>query len=46
MNLKTPLIIINFKAYPESTGKKALLLAKKIERAAIKYKAHVALAVQ
>ncbi len=30
--MKIPLIIINFKTYPESTGKKALRLAKKIQR--------------
>lgn len=46
MKLKTPLIIINFKAYSESTGKKALSLAKKIEKAALKEKANVAIAVQ
>lgn len=46
MKLKTPLIIINFKTYPESTGKKALILAKKIEKAAIKHKANVAIAAQ
>ncbi|MFT4261564.1 MAG: triose-phosphate isomerase [Candidatus Woesearchaeota archaeon] len=46
MKLKTPIIIINFKAYPESTGKKGLALAKKIEKAALKEKANVAIAVQ
>lgn len=46
MKLKTPIIIINFKAYSESTGKKALSLAKKIEKAALKEKANVAIAVQ
>ena len=30
--LKTPIIIVNFKAYSESTGKKAVELAKKAER--------------
>jgi triosephosphate isomerase (TIM) len=31
--LQTPVIIVNFKAYAESTGKKAIELAKKAERA-------------
>ncbi len=46
MKLKTPIIIINFKAYKESTAKKALILAQKIESAAKKHKANVAIAVQ
>ena len=46
MKLKTPIIIVNFKAYKESTGKKALLLAQKIEKAAKKHRANVAIAVQ
>ncbi len=33
MNLKTPLIIVNFKTYLESTGKRAIELAKQAERA-------------
>jgi triosephosphate isomerase len=32
-NLKTPVIIVNFKAYSEATGKKAVELAKKAEHA-------------
>jgi triosephosphate isomerase len=32
-NLKTPVIIVNFKAYSEATGKKAVELAKKAEQA-------------
>jgi triosephosphate isomerase len=32
-NLKTPVIIVNFKAYSEATGKKAVELAKKAEKA-------------
>ena len=27
-----PLILLNFKTYPEAAGKKALLLAKKLEK--------------
>ena len=34
MNLQTPMIIVNFKTYLESTGKKAVELAKQAERAA------------
>jgi triosephosphate isomerase len=33
MKLQTPIIIVNFKAYSESTGKRAVELAKKAERA-------------
>jgi triosephosphate isomerase len=33
MKLQTPVIIVNFKAYSESTGKRAVELAKKAERA-------------
>ncbi|MEM2466135.1 MAG: triose-phosphate isomerase [Candidatus Bathyarchaeia archaeon] len=33
LKLKTPLILINFKTYLEATGKKAVELAKKAERA-------------
>ncbi len=33
MNLKTPMIIVNFKTYLESTGKRAVELAKQAERA-------------
>jgi len=33
--IRTPLILINFKTYPESTGKKALELAKKAENVSI-----------
>jgi triosephosphate isomerase len=34
LNLQTPLIIVNFKTYLESTGKKAVELAKQAEKAA------------
>ena len=34
MNLQTPMIIVNFKTYLESTGKRAVELAKQAERAA------------
>ncbi|MGD6851199.1 MAG: triose-phosphate isomerase [Candidatus Bathyarchaeia archaeon] len=34
MNLQTPVIIVNFKTYLESTGQKALQLAKQAEKAA------------
>ncbi len=34
MNLQTPLIIINFKTYLESTGKKAIELAQQAQKAA------------
>ena len=33
MNLQTPMIIVNFKTYLESTGKRAVELAKQAERA-------------
>jgi triosephosphate isomerase len=33
MNMQTPVIIVNFKTYLESTGKKAIELAKSAERA-------------
>lgn len=33
MNLQTPMIIVNFKTYLESTGKRAIELAKQAERA-------------
>jgi triosephosphate isomerase (TIM) len=33
LNLQTPMVIVNFKTYIESTGKKALELAKQAERA-------------
>lgn len=33
MNLQTPMVIVNFKTYLESTGKKALELAKQAEKA-------------
>ena len=33
MNLQTPVIIVNFKTYLESTGKRAIELAKQAERA-------------
>ncbi len=45
MILKTPLIIVNFKAYKESTGQNALELAKKCEKAAKECNANVAIAV-
>ena len=34
MNLQTPLIVVNFKTYLESTGKRAVKLAKQAEKAA------------
>ncbi len=34
MNLQTPMIIVNFKTYLESTGKRAIGLAKQAEKAA------------
>ncbi len=44
--MKTPIIIINFKTYKESTGDNAVKLAKQIEKAVKKTKANVAIAVQ
>jgi len=32
LNLQTPMVIVNFKTYLESTGKKALELAKQAEK--------------
>ena len=46
MKLKTPLIIVNFKAYRQSTGKRAVKLAKICERVAKKHKANIAVAVE
>lgn len=44
--MKTPFILINFKTYSEATGKKALSLASKIEKAAEKHEVVVGVAVQ
>ena len=46
MKIKSPIIIVNFKTYKEATGKKAYILAKEIEKAAIEYNVCVAIAVQ
>ncbi|MDD5163489.1 MAG: triose-phosphate isomerase [Candidatus ainarchaeum sp.] len=46
MKLKLPVLFINFKAYEEATGKKALALAKKAEAIAKKSRASIVLVVQ
>lgn len=43
--LKTPIVIVNFKAYRKAVGEAALKLAKKCEKAALDTKASVAIAV-
>ena len=45
MKLKTPVVIINFKAYKEATGRNAVRLAKICEKVAKKEKVSVAVAV-
>jgi len=44
--LKTPVIIINFKAYMSATGSRAVSLAKKCDKVARETKANIAVAVQ
>ena len=46
MKLETPLIIVNFKAYKQATGKNAVRLAKICDNVAKKYKVHIAVAVE
>src|SRR3989338_5287149 len=46
MKLKTPVIIINFKAFASATGKNALKLARICQDVAKKEKASIAIAVQ
>ena len=46
MQVKLPALFINFKTYDEGTGKKALELAKKAEKAAKETKTSVVLVVQ
>lgn len=44
--LQTPLIIVNFKTYLEATGKKAVELAKKAEKASLETKVSIGIAPQ
>jgi triosephosphate isomerase len=44
--LKTPLLIVNFKTYLEATGKKAIELAKKAEKASLETKVSIGVAPQ
>ncbi|MBW2970860.1 triose-phosphate isomerase [Candidatus Woesearchaeota archaeon] len=44
--IPTPVIVINFKTYEQSTGKKAVELAKLCEKVAAKEKVHISVAVQ
>jgi triosephosphate isomerase len=44
--IRTPLIIVNFKAYEESTGRKAIRLAKICEDVSKKYKVSIAVSPQ
>ncbi|MCX6798956.1 MAG: triose-phosphate isomerase [Candidatus Diapherotrites archaeon] len=46
MELKLPVLFINFKTYAEATGKNAMALAKKAEAAAKQEKATIVLVVQ
>ncbi len=46
MRLREPILFLNFKTYAEATGKNALLLAKKAEKAAKKSGRSVVLVVQ
>ena len=46
MNLKTPVIIVNFKTYLESTGEKAVELAKNAEKASKETGASIVVAPQ
>ena len=43
--LRTPLIMVNFKAYPQASGKNAVKLAKSLEEVALERGAEVILAV-
>ncbi len=45
-HLKTPIVVVNFKAYSEATGTRAVNLAKDIEKAGIDRGLNVAIAVQ
>ncbi|RLE39310.1 triose-phosphate isomerase [Candidatus Woesearchaeota archaeon] len=44
--LKTPFVLVNFKAYKEATGKQAMILAKACDRAAKETNANIAIAPQ
>jgi triosephosphate isomerase len=46
LNLQTPMIIVNFKTYVESTGKRAVELAKQAEKAAKETGANIIVAPQ
>ena len=46
MNLQTPMIIVNFKTYVESTGKRAVELAKQAEKASKETGANIIVAPQ
>lgn len=46
MALKTPIFIVNFKTYTESTGKNALALAKICEEVSLRTKKSIAVCVQ
>jgi triosephosphate isomerase len=46
LKLETPIIIVNFKTYLEATGKKAVELAKKAEKASIETGVNVVVAPQ
>ena len=46
MNLQTPMIIVNFKTYLESTGKRAIELAKQAEKASKETGANIIVAPQ
>ncbi len=46
LNLQTPMIIVNFKTYVESTGKRAVELAKQAEKASKETGANIIVAPQ
>jgi triosephosphate isomerase len=44
--LRTPLVIVNFKTYPEATGERAIELSKIIEEIAVENNVNAAVAPQ
>src|SRR4030067_2656381 len=46
LKIQTPIIIVNFKTYSEATGKKAIELAKKAEKASKETGANIVVAPQ
>jgi triosephosphate isomerase (TIM) len=46
MDLKYPVLVVNFKSYKESTGKNAVVLAKTCEKVALETKTNIIVAVE